>query len=70
MKDKVLTRFGERVRQCREAAGLSQEGLAERADLDRTYLSGIERGLRNPGVKNVVAIAKALRISVGDLFSH
>ena len=40
----TLTRFGLNVRRRREAAGLSQEALAEKADLDRTYITGIERG--------------------------
>ncbi len=46
----TLTRFGLNVRRRREAAGLSQEALAEKADLDRTYISGIERGTRNPTI--------------------
>jgi transcriptional regulator with XRE-family HTH domain len=51
----------------RRAKGLSQEVLAEKADLDRTYLSDIERGVRNPGIKNVIVIAKALGITPSDL---
>ena len=51
----------------RRAKGLSQEALAEKADLDRTYLSDIERGVRNPGIKNVILIAKALGITPSDL---
>jgi transcriptional regulator with XRE-family HTH domain len=43
-RHQTLTRFGLNVRRHREAAGLSQEALAEKADLDRTYISGIERG--------------------------
>ena len=46
----TLTRFGLKVRRCREAIGLSQEALAEKAELDRTYISGIERGARNPTI--------------------
>ena len=41
----TLTRFGLNVRRRRETVGLSQEALAEKAELDRTYISGIERGL-------------------------
>lgn len=46
---------------------MTQEKLAERANLDPTYISGIERGLRNPGIKNVARIAKALGITTAKL---
>jgi DNA-binding XRE family transcriptional regulator len=46
----ALTRFGSNVRRRREAAGLSQESLAEKAELDRTCISGIERGTRKPTI--------------------
>lgn len=65
--DPVLRAFGFSVKQHREAKGLTQEALAEKADLDRTYLSDVERGTRNAGVKNVVKIAKALGISASRL---
>ena len=51
----------------RRAKEFSQEALAEKADLDRTYLSDIERGVRNPGIRNVVLIAKALGVTASDL---
>jgi transcriptional regulator with XRE-family HTH domain len=66
-RDQVLAAFGRNVRKQREANGLTQEALAERADLDRTYISDIERGTRNPGVKNVARLAKALGISPARL---
>lgn len=50
------------MRRLREEAGLSQEKLALEADLDRTYVSGVERGVRNPTVTVVARIAKALKI--------
>ena len=59
-RDRVLRSFGQSVAKHRRANNLSQEALAEKADLDRTYVSDIERGVRNPGVKNVVRLAKAL----------
>ena len=65
--DKILGSFGQSLARHRRAKELSQEALAERADLDRTYLSDIERGVRNPGIRNVVLIAKALGISAADL---
>ena len=63
----ALKKFGANVRAKREAQELSQEALAERADLDRTYIGGIERGERNLSLKNVVRVAKALRMSASDL---
>ena len=63
----VLERFGKRLREKRTALGLSQERFADQAKLDRTYISGIERGKRNVSLRNIGAIAKALGISIGDL---
>jgi transcriptional regulator with XRE-family HTH domain len=65
--DPILASFGKSVRKQREINGLTQEKLAERANLDPTYISGIERGLRNPGIKNVARIAKALGITTANL---
>ena len=66
-RDSVLAKLGLNVRKRREARELTQETLAERAGLDPTYISGIERGLRNPGIKNVAKIAKALGLSTAEL---
>jgi transcriptional regulator with XRE-family HTH domain len=66
-RDPILCSFGHSVAKHRRAKGLTQEALAEKADLDRTYLSDIERGVRNPGIKNVILIAKALGVSASDL---
>ena len=55
------------VRQSREAKELTQEKLAEKAGLDPTYISGIERGLRNPGIKNVARLARALGLTTAEL---
>jgi transcriptional regulator with XRE-family HTH domain len=63
----VLERFGKKVREKRMALGLSQEAFADRCDLDRTYISGIERGKRNVALRNVEAIANALGISIAEL---
>lgn len=54
--------FGQRIRKFRMEAGLSQEALAEIAELDRTYVSGIERGKRNVSLKNIYKLATALKI--------
>jgi transcriptional regulator with XRE-family HTH domain len=63
----TLVSFGRNVRKLRERLDFSQETLAEKAGLDQTYISGIECGRRNPGIKNVARIAKALRISTSEL---
>jgi transcriptional regulator with XRE-family HTH domain len=71
MVDKDLKRFGARVREERERLGISQEELADRAGLHRTYIGGVERGERNLGLLNVIRIARALGVTpatlVGDL---
>lgn len=56
----ILERFGRRIRDKRTALGLSQEVFAHKCKLDRTYISGIERGKRNVALRNIAAIAKAL----------
>lgn len=67
VRDRTLVSFGRNVARAREAKGLSQDKLAEKADLDRTYVSGIERGVRNPDIKTVIRIAKALNTSLAEL---
>jgi len=51
---------GGNVRRARIAVGLSQEALADSAEIDRTYVSGVERGLRNPSITIIAKLAKAL----------
>jgi transcriptional regulator with XRE-family HTH domain len=60
--------FGLRVRTLRQAAGLSQESLAERAGLHRTYVSSLERGQRNVGLDNILKLAAALEVPPRRLF--
>lgn len=62
--------FGEAIRQMRGELGMSQEALAEACDLDRTYISGIERGFRNPSLTNILKIAAALNTRPADLFAR
>ena len=64
----VKQRFGKAIRRRRRELDLSQEELAERAELHRTYVSDIERGDRNPSLENIEKLAKALNIKVSDLF--
>lgn len=63
----ILSRFGSRVRELRRARGLSQEALADRCGLDRTYIGGIERGERNVALRNIASIASALDITISEL---
>lgn len=70
MEDKQLTAFGLRLRELRIERGLSQEELGLLADLDRTYISGIERGMRNVGLINVFRIANALNVPPAEFFSE
>jgi transcriptional regulator with XRE-family HTH domain len=66
----VVKALGQRIRELRDAKGWSQERLAEAAYLDRSYLAGIERGLRNPSVRSLLKIAGALKVRIGELFSE
>jgi len=65
----IEKQFGEKVRKLRLARNLSQEELAFKTGVHRTYLGGIERGERNPSLKNISAIAKALDVTLAELFS-
>jgi len=62
-----LLTFGARVREIRVAAGLSQEELAERASLHRTYIGSVERGERNLAIGNCYALADALNVPLREL---
>lgn len=63
----VRKRVGANVRRLREKLGLSQEALAAEAELHRTYISGVERGVRNPTVTVLAKIAKALDADPANL---
>ena len=64
----IFKQLGGRIRRLRERAGYSQSSLAERARIHKNYLGGIERGERNPAVRNLARIADALGVKVLDLF--
>lgn len=68
-EDKVLALFGSNLKQIRESRGYSQELLAEKSGLDRTYISGCERGIRNPSLLSISKIAVSLGVSPSDLLS-
>ncbi len=66
-KQPILKKLGENVRRHREQQNLTQEQLAEKAELDPTYISGIERGVRNCSVISLVRVATGLQVSSGSL---
>ena len=65
----VKSQFGLAIKRRRQEIGISQEVLAERAGLHRTYIGDIERGARNLSLENIEKIARALQISISDLFA-
>ncbi len=66
----IRIRFGLAVRKRRSELGISQEELAGRCDLHRTYLADIERGSRNLSLFSIEKVAKGLGLSLGDLFGQ
>ncbi len=66
----ILIKFGNRVRELRKLKNLSQEELAFRADVHRTYIGMIERAEKNITLLNIEKIANALEVSINDLFNE
>jgi transcriptional regulator with XRE-family HTH domain len=66
--DELPILVGRRIRTLREAAGISQEELAARADLHRNYVGSVERGERNIGILVVQRLATALGLSLAEFF--
>ncbi len=62
--------FGRVVKQLRDTRRLSQEALAERADLNRTYLGEVERGVAIPSLATIAKIASAFNLSTSDLIAR
>ena len=67
-KHKELIELGQRIRAIRLSKGLVQEEIAHGAELARSYYSDVERGSRNVSAINLIKIAEALDVSVGELF--
>ena len=68
MNTNILKKFGERVRYIRKEKNITQEKFAEKIGVHRTYLSFIERGLRNPSLLMIFKISRALKITLNELF--
>ncbi|ARG96762.1 helix-turn-helix domain-containing protein [Legionella micdadei] len=67
-KHPALIKLGNNIRELRKLKNLSQEAFADEIGLDRTYVGGIERGERNLAALNIIRIAVALDVEVGQLF--
>lgn len=70
MNHPILKKFGEVVREKRLEQNLSQEQLAQAANLHRTYIGMIERAEKNVTLSNIAKIASALNIEIKDFFDH
>ena len=69
MKRDVLIKFGKKVREERIKLDLSQEELASRAGVHRTYIGMIERAEKNITLENIQKVCKALNLKIGDFFA-
>jgi transcriptional regulator with XRE-family HTH domain len=70
MSEDVRRMLGENVRRLRLASGISQAKLAERMGVDRAYISGLEKGERNPTVLTVWHLSKALKVAMREFFEE
>ena len=69
MKRQILIKFGDKVREERNKQNLSQEKLASKAGVHRTYIGMIERAEKNITLENIEKVAKALNLKLSDFFS-
>ncbi|WP_276359409.1 helix-turn-helix transcriptional regulator [Daejeonella sp. H1SJ63] len=65
----IKAKVGHRIKQVRAELGLTQEALANKADLDRTYVTDVENGRRNISIVNLEKLIHALNISISDFFN-
>ena len=70
MREHILVRYGQTVRKVRLEQGMSQEELADRCGLHRTYISDVELGKRNLYLENIERIAVSLNKSISDFFKE
>ena len=68
MKSEILLKYGQVIRKIRLEKNISQEMLADLSGLHRTYMSDVELGKRNVSLENIDRIAKALEVSISDIF--
>lgn len=68
--DPALVALGAAIRRCRRAQGISQEELAHRSAIDRSYMSSIERGGQNPGILSVLRVAHAMDLTMTELMAE
>ena len=66
---KITEKIGLRIKELRTEAGFSQQELSYRSDIDRTYITQVENGKRNISINNIEKIAKALNVSLKELFN-
>ena len=66
----VKSELGRVIKQLRNQRGITQQDLAEKALLHRTYVSDIERGARNPSLETLVRLAAALQTSLAEMFNN
>jgi transcriptional regulator with XRE-family HTH domain len=69
-KTTIAMAFGLILRDCRKKAGLSQEALAGMADVDRTFVSLLERGLRQPTLETLFSLSRALGVAPATMVSR
>ncbi len=69
MKKAILIKFGKKIREVRTKRGLSQEALADIANVHRTYIGMVERAEKNITLLNIQKLAKALKIDIKELFN-
>ena len=69
-EDPALLALGKAIRKARLERGVSQEELADRSSIDRSYMSSIERGMQNPGIISVLRIAHALEMTATELMAE
>lgn len=69
-KKSILLALGKLIQRKRKARQLSQEQLGFLSNLDRTYISGVERGIRNPSLTAIVSLASGLDITVSELLEN
>jgi len=70
MKEDILISFGDRVREIRKMKALTQEQVSEITGFHRTYIGMVERGERNPSLKNIEVFAKAFGITISELLKN